>query len=327
MKRITFVIAAILAVLLTACETDVDIIGDYEDTTVVYGLLNQDSNTFIKVNKAFLGQGNALIMAKIEDSSLYSQNLNVLMEEWDEDNMLRTITLHDTVIDNKEEGVFYNPYQMLYHTDAQLNDEYSYKLRVQVGDTKEVTATTNLVNNFGIIRPIAGGDFVKFLEDSHVANVVEWTLDRNAKVFEVLIRFNYKEKSTGQDTILRKMDWYLGSITINNQSIGSDLEVNYFASDFYELCMERIPYDDPAKEQNVSKRLPVNVEFIFSVAAEEFATYLQVNGPSNSIVQDRPQYTNIENGIGLFSSRYIKKRVKLLHPDSYANLEEMEIRF
>lgn len=327
MKKILLSLVAIIAVLLNACETDVDIIGDYKETTVVYGLLNQDSNTYIKVNKAFLGAGNALLMAKVEDSSLYKKDVEVMMEEWDEDNLLRTISLHDTVIDNKEDGIFYNPYQMLYFTDASLNDEYSYKLRVKVGDKEEVTATTGLVNNFSVVRPISGGDFIKFLPESPVANVVEWNLDQNAKVFEVLIRFNYKEKSAGQDTILRNMEWYLGSISIDNQSIGSDLVVKYFASDFYELCRERIPYDDPAKEQNVARRLPVNVEFIISVAAEEFATYLQVNGPSNSIVQDRPQYTNIENGIGLFSSRYIKKRVKLLHPDSYANLEDMAIKF
>ena len=33
---------------------------------------------------------------------------------------------------------------------------------------------------------------------------------------------------------------------------------------------------------------------------------MEVNDASSSIVQERPEYTNIENGIGIFSSRYNK---------------------
>jgi hypothetical protein len=31
-----------------------------------------------------------------------------------------------------------------------------------------------------------------------------------------------------------------------------------------------------------------------------------VNEPSSGIVQEKPDYTNVENGIGLFSCRYLK---------------------
>jgi hypothetical protein len=32
---------------------------------------------------------------------------------------------------------------------------------------------------------------------------------------------------------------------------------------------------------------------------------MDASGPSNSIVQERPSFSNIFNGIGLFTSRYI----------------------
>ena len=41
-----------------------------------------------------------------------------------------------------------------------------------------------------------------------------------------------------------------------------------------------------------------------TVGSQDLKTYILVNKPSTSIVQERPQFTNIENGIGLFSSRY-----------------------
>ena len=43
---------------------------------------------------------------------------------------------------------------------------------------------------------------------------------------------------------------------------------------------------------------------------------MEVNEPSSSIIQERPEYTNIVNGIGLFSCRYNKKRSYYLHPIS-----------
>jgi hypothetical protein len=72
-----------LFLLLVSCSTDFDINETWKDTTIVYGIVNQnDSITYIKVNKAFLGDGDALMMAQIRDSNEYSIPLEVKMEEW-----------------------------------------------------------------------------------------------------------------------------------------------------------------------------------------------------------------------------------------------------
>jgi len=49
------------------------------------------------------------------------------------------------------------------------------------------------------------------------------------------------------------------------------------------------------------------VDYIFSVAAEDLNTYMEVSEPSLSIVQERPSFSNIYNGIGLFSSRFVNE--------------------
>jgi len=41
-----------------------------------------------------------------------------------------------------------------------------------------------------------------------------------------------------------------------------------------------------------------------TVGTQELQTYINVNQPYSSIVQERPSYSNINNGIGLFSSRF-----------------------
>ena len=45
-----------------------------------------------------------------------------------------------------------------------------------------------------------------------------------------------------------------------------------------------------------------------TVGSEDLETYINVNKPITGIVQERLKFTNINNGIGLFSSRFNKYR-------------------
>lgn len=49
-----------------------------------------------------------------------------------------------------------------------------------------------------------------------------------------------------------------------------------------------------------------SVKYYFIVAGDDLNTYIEVSQPSNSIIQEKPSFTNIENGIGLFSSRFVQ---------------------
>ena len=48
------------------------------------------------------------------------------------------------------------------------------------------------------------------------------------------------------------------------------------------------------------------IDLVMTVGSEELDTYIKLNKPITGIVQERPQFTNINNGIGLFSSRFTK---------------------
>jgi hypothetical protein len=48
----------------TSCSTDLDVAAPYKENTVVYALLDKGTTIqFVKINKAFLGPGNALVYA------------------------------------------------------------------------------------------------------------------------------------------------------------------------------------------------------------------------------------------------------------------------
>ena len=60
-----------------------------------------------------------------------------------------------------------------------------------------------------------------------------------------------------------------------------------------------------------------SIDLVMTVGSEDLDTYIKVNKPITGIVQERPHFTNVNNGIGLFSSRYTKIRQGLpLTPSS-----------
>ena len=76
-KLICFFLAV---TLIFSCETDFDVNADWQEVTILYGLLDQNSEIqFIKINKAFLGRDDALGMASISDSSNFNPN-NLLVK-------------------------------------------------------------------------------------------------------------------------------------------------------------------------------------------------------------------------------------------------------
>ena len=86
MKKLSSLLLVLSALLMfNGCSNDFDINASYKEITVVYGLLdtNQDT-TYLKINKAFLGDDNALIMAQIPDSSEFIKKLDVKI--WEDGN-------------------------------------------------------------------------------------------------------------------------------------------------------------------------------------------------------------------------------------------------
>ena len=44
-------------------------------------------------------------------------------------------------------------------------------------------------------------------------------------------------------------------------------------------------------------------DFVLMVANDHLATYLEINSATNSIVQETPEYDNVDGGLGLWASR------------------------
>ncbi len=335
MKNIFLTTLTIFIILFTSCETDVKLNAPWKDTTIVYGLLNQnDSVHYIKINKAFLGDDNLLNYAAIEDSNEYLYKLNVKLIEKDEaDNIIRTFPLDTTSIYNKDTGLFYNPHQIVYTTGANnkvfLNDNYHYHLDIQNPklDNKEITSQTVIVKDFRITRPLKKPQGITFFDSDDYTQKFEWNKAENGMIYYPYITIYIKEvHENNPDTINRVLKWkpFKQHFGYQNQN---DHKENFKHIEFYQFIDKNITYKNAEEEDKVIERYADKMVFNVAVGSEELYNYIMIHKPSNSIVEVNSDYSNINNGIGLFGSRYLKTKPFFFHLHTHQRLAEKGNKF
>lgn len=291
---------ALVALAAVSCETDVDINAEWKDITAVFGLLDVDEPVqYIKINKVFLGDGSALEYALEPDSIYYDESqISARILELDQNEQLQhTITLNrvDTVL--KDEGIFAGPNQFLYATDATLNPDFIYRLEIQKNDESPVVSSeTQVVEPMNMIFPVTNG----LINPAAKTVSMRFSLGETVRSYQVGVRLNVVEEDTALNTLtpvtveflLPKEDGELGEGETYYKEFKGAAFMQYVA----------VTLGEPA---NNVIRHAVDMDLAFYLAGDDFETYLEINGPSDGIVQERPQFSNIENGIGLFASRFI----------------------
>jgi hypothetical protein len=293
-----------------SCSTEFDINAEKQDITVVYGLLSQnDSIQYVKITKAFLGDQSAYELAQDPSLSSYGDDLSVTGSEIINGNVSRTFNLQKTIITNKDTGIFYAPNQEVYKFTPVplLNGTATYRIDITNSVTgKKTTATTNMVKDFSVQKPAYNPDNPQLglVNQTGAYGIydAQWRSARNGRVYEPFFRFHFKEvNKVTLDTVEKHVDWLLSSIKSEKLDGGEDMVVSYNSESFYKNVQSKVPVD-PGVDRVIGM-----VDFVVSVGGDDLSIYIDLNKPTTSIIQERPAYTNVTNGIGIFSCRYLKK--------------------
>ncbi len=334
MERIAFLFA--IACVFAGCSTDLDINAPYKNVTVVYGLLDQRQEVqYVKINKAYLGEGDALVYAQIADSNEWADGDITVARVHRVLNGTRvgTFDLEATTFTDREPGVFYAPNQKLYKfvdntsydpivtspeiVPVYLDQESTYELELVVkGET--VSATTTIVDNFSIQGPDQSLNTVMNLKDGlgYQDWIFNWNAGHDGKRYEASYRFKYQEIRDGVVGDTMSITRAMGRVVSSNTSGTEEMQRTLEAEAFYSTIGSSILADP-----TVTNRRYCGIDLVIDVANDEFHTYLSLTEPVSGIVQDRPTYTNIVNGVGLFGSRYTREVItKRLGGSSLAEL-------
>jgi len=304
-KYLFFSILILLSV--SSCETDFDVNANWQEVTVVYGLLNPNQqDQLIKINKAFLGDGNALkIASEFADSINYNpSDLIVTLFKVNESSfnsyeIVDSIVL-DTVMITKPDGVFSTENNIIYSCPSPENffkGNSSYLLEIlNLKTGHSVNSFTEIINDGGFngINPnFSWGLYNPIFVDSlkFISKRVEWLPSDNGAIYQLDVVVNYSENG-----ILDSLVWTQPVVEPSQINSNSDISLFLDSEIFFQYLTNNL-------SQNTAKEFK-DLDLVMTVGARDLQTYINVNKPFSGIVQERPVFSNINNGIGLFSSRY-----------------------
>jgi hypothetical protein len=339
----------LISLLFSSCETEVDLNAPYQNTTVIFGLLDPDSNgdnvisvqdtQWIKINKTFLGEGDNNNYAAIRDSSEYSDDdfVKKVVERIVDGDVVEEYELKSITVGNRQmNGIFYGPEQTLYYFTPSapgLNQTSEYRIVLQFTDGREVSAVTNVVNFTGFgWNPPASPNTTLIMASQNFANgdctyqdqvQVKWDAVENASIYQVTLRFHFTEliylsedySVAPIDTNEKYLDYPLGFVKADDQE--SELKITFDGLGFFNFLRNSLTADNKIRRKigvynDETTSPPPRTEcfdLFLTCGNKSFEYYIDVNTPSAGIVQERPVYTNVVNGLGLFASRTGQRRL------------------
>lgn len=355
MLRYAIGLVALLTVF-SSCKTDINLVGDFEENALIYGLLDPQDNPnnggeghLIRVQRSFLGEASAFDMAQVADSSYFDYETTTVQMHYVTFSGFDTIiqeswTLDTVNVQGKEDGIFFGPEQRLYHFNDNAGAGRDYMLEVQNQATGYRALSImemmidddyrwNKPDENSITADRHRGLNLKKSDGTYFDYNVEFSTADNASKYELWLNFFYREV-TGTDTVQKVLSWNVGSenfpkangtgIQNGNFLVSGEQVFSFIGSNMEppEAGVTRLLgkyYNNQAGPGN--KIGPNTFEFVMYIAGNDYTDYLDVTTADNIGLTEVPTYSNIDNGLGIFSCRTTKVFPRIVPNDNDDLLE------
>ncbi|MCX7764317.1 MAG: DUF4249 domain-containing protein [Bacteroidia bacterium] len=297
------------SLILIGCRTEVELVApEARERLVVYGILRAEADTqYVRIGRLFVTKEDAAAYAARTDLSVAAQvKLTDGTHTW--------TALPETVIKVPDKPFF--PVQVAYRFIMRPAPRTQYTLIVEVPEKPalNVQASTTVPSPPYIARP----ESLTYLGalpaypslDLTKRNVIQFFPQSNIQLpslaggYEISFSFTYGEVR-GNDTLWRTL--YIGPRRI--PSTGSGIQV-YTLQD-KELLTTAYSNLYPFSYPYVYDNSRLSRAWSLQITALDTAlyNYLRVNDPANTdFTTVKPEYTNVQNGLGVFGSMATARR-------------------
>jgi len=352
MRFVCHLIVLLVLVLVNSCKNDLKIIAPYKEIPQVYAVLSAQSEMqMIRINKTFLGQGNANQMAQVPDSVNYQPgDLTVKLERYmgnvkvaagtNAAGQIMEVVFRDSVI-QADPGAF-STVQRVYVTNDKLFTTGVYRLIITNNHTgNQFVAKAPALDSIPLsfLPPMAPpyyGDpallnpweppssYVNYSAvNSPYPYVVRTKEVKGAFLHDLTIRIHYYDSlNTGR--VNQYLDYEFQPKQLKDQQ---PLSANlYFTFTFGARGMFQELGNMLKQRGNyfgLLGRKAYRVDFICYAVTEDYYEYLQYASPSLTFAQEKILYSNFENraalGIFTFRSRcHVMKAMDVQFIDQFA---------
>jgi len=339
MKKSLFYMLSICcsAMMWIGCSEEVELNAPYKSTTIIFGLIDPDPNTdgafnaldtqWVRITRTFLGEGNNNDYAMIRDSSEYKESdfVSKSVQELNTNGeVVNTFDLLATTVANKSvNGIFYGPEQTLYYfiTPNGITTGSTYRIVLDFANKEDVSAVTDVVRNeqINFLTPQVDGSII--LAQSSGGNItyqttssIKFNTAENVAAYSSVLRFYYTEflyettEWTGTPIVTQQyIDFPMGTIEATGNE--SSITMRFSGRSFFSYLQGKIEANPLIKRVigTAGEASTRPFDLLVSMGNDQLNTYIEVSSPVSGIVQERPVHTNIDNGLGLWASRSVRR--------------------
>ncbi|MDZ4669137.1 MAG: hypothetical protein SGJ00_14815 [bacterium] len=296
----------ITLLLPLGCKNDIDINAPYKDVAIVYGFLDQNEPIqYIRIQKLYQNSStsNTSEGANIADS-LYFDSLVVKLV-----NIVTKDTFTCIKVDSipKNLGFFSSAKNTLYACTFPKNNLANELFELRIFYPKKnalFISRTNIVKDAVIpFRKVV----LKTVPANHIFSF-KFTTAKNAAMYDLTIRYFYKEMDAADNSIyeIKHIDYSVAKGKLYPAE--SDRTENIGSRTYIDYLKLRIPNDV------TKKRTSIGITYMAYGGSEEFQTMLDLSSPNLSIAQKNPEFSNISNGLGIFTSRNYVSTIMEIDP-------------
>jgi hypothetical protein len=333
--------------IFTSCKNDLKIVAPYKEIPQVHAIITpQEGMQMIRINKVFLGEGDATVMAQQPDSVNYQPGeLTVWLERYNNGSKIAAemttgkteVYFRDSVVQT-EPGAF-STTQRVYVCNDRLFSWGVYKLTIKNNHTGNVfTASTNAIDSMPLtyFQPFAWpylnaspaftpapSDPPSFYIDYSNQNTQQSVRTKpvaGVYIHDLTIRIHYFDSVSPAPAANPSGKYYHTFDYVFFPKQLTDLEevsnTKYFIFRFQAPSLFAAVASDVTSRANppgfVGRKM-FRVDFMTYAAKQEYYDFLQFSAPSLSFSQEKVLYSNFDNraalGIFTFKSRCLVGKI------------------
>lgn len=355
-----YVTLTLIIFTLATCKNKLNINAPYKEIPSVYAILNPQENIqIIRVNKVFLGEGDANAMAKIADSVNYNAgDLLITLERFvngtktiaaKNNNM--TVTFRDSVL-NTDAGAF-STQQRVYVCADKLFNTGEYRLNIKNIKTNSVftakslavdTIRSNAASSYiGPYYPVPLSfatqitSYINYLSTNTGPLSLTYKI-RDGKINQVKMRFHFYDSLFNGTKDYRYIDYPFtkqlsknATTSSSNPNFNGLLKLEFRSAELFSAF--GIELSKMGLSNSIFGRRIFKVEYLIYSSNQDYSDYLDYTTPSLSLAQQKPLYSNFENAtaIGIFAFRstvsFIKESSNEFENDFATNKNTCAFKF
>jgi hypothetical protein len=310
----------IISIFASSCKNDLDINSDPKETAVVYGIIDPNSNIqYLRINKTYLVNSNAIQATQNASLMNFGIDLKVTLKRLEKsNNKFIEKEAYTFVLDSsytKDPGLFYKEPNVIFKAATSSpklisNDKSEYVLEMENIKTGYKAFSKTLPVLQSVISLPLSFYFFKSNPAVYTLNLfgantkqytnvpIEFTTGKNSKIIFPYIRFYYHELAGNVKSSSLYIDFPMQYIRSNNSDGDEKVELNLNSEELYRYLGEKIQIKSGVK------RFVDSVSFVVETGNSDFDTFYTVSKTSSNTTLEKPIFTNITNGLGIFAAKY-----------------------